>query len=211
MNKNIIIAILVIIIIAIGAAFVLGQTNGKTNTQINIINNETFQNGEQVKFELKDAQGNALSGKTVEVSINNQKFTITTDQSGKGYISVNGLSSGKYDVEVKYAGDDKYNGCEAKATITFDADSPADNPSAQTGSAVAGTSSSSNSNSDTSGWTYYEKWGVWVDQNGIVVRVGDGSGEQGGVGYTIDDYIKFRTGEKIPPGYENYTNTTSTT
>ena len=64
MNKNIIIAILVIIIIAIGATVVLGQSNGKTNTQINIINNETFQNGEQVQFELKDDKGAAFQVKT---------------------------------------------------------------------------------------------------------------------------------------------------
>ena len=54
MNKNILIAILIVIIIALGAAFALGQFNGKTNTQIDIKNNETFQNGEQVQFQLKD-------------------------------------------------------------------------------------------------------------------------------------------------------------
>ena len=56
MNKNIIIAIVVIVIIAVGAVVFFGQV-GKQDTQIKIINNETFQNGEQVKFELKDSNG----------------------------------------------------------------------------------------------------------------------------------------------------------
>ena len=99
MNKNIIIAILVVIIIAVGAAFVAGQY-GKINTQINFINNETFQNGEQVVFELKDAQGNALSGKIVNITYNkNETYSMTTDQNGKGYLTISGEAAGKYDIK----------------------------------------------------------------------------------------------------------------
>ena len=54
MNKNIIIAILVVVIVAAGAALIFGQQNGKTDTQINFLNNETFQNGEQVVFGLNE-------------------------------------------------------------------------------------------------------------------------------------------------------------
>ena len=192
MNKNIIIAILIVIIIAIGAFAVLGQSNGKTNTQINIINNETFQQGEHVDIELKDAQGNALSGKNVEINFNNQKYSVTTDQNGKCYLTVNDMSSGKYDVEVKFAGDDKYNGCDAKASITIDTGSTANNPAEATiGSATTAGSSSS----DTSGWTYYALYDCWVDSNGVVVRVGNGAGEQMGVGMPYSDYIKLMNGE----------------
>lgn len=42
-----------------------------------------------MQFELKDAQGNALSGKTVNITYNtNETYTITTDQNGKGYITI---------------------------------------------------------------------------------------------------------------------------
>lgn len=207
MNKNIIIAILVIIIIAIGAAFVLGQSNGKTNTQINIINNETFQTGEHVDIELKDAQGNALSGKNVEINFNNQKYSVTTDQNGKCYLTINGVSSGKYDLEVKFAGDDTYNGCDAKASITVDTGSTANNPAeATTGSAT--TAGGGNKNSDTSGWTYYAQWDAWVDSNGIVVRIGDGSGEQMGVGMPIDDFARLMHGQDVYHVYDQEDNTT---
>ena len=214
MNKNILIVIIVVIILAAIAAFAFVQ-NGKTNTQINIINNETFQNGEQVKFELKDDQGKPLSGKTVEVNLNNQKSTIKTDTNGKGYISVSGLASGKYDVEVKFAGDDKYNGCDAKTTITFDSTTPADNPSI-----VTGESATKPLNDDTSGWTYYPEYNAWVDQNGIVVRIGDGYGEQLGVGYPLEDVLmKAYRGERIDTNkypefkeiYDDDTNTTNKT
>lgn len=202
MNKNIIIAILIVVIIAIGAAFVLGGQTGKMNTQINIINNETFQNGEHVDIELKDAQGNALTGKQVDITFNNQKFSVTTDQYGKCYLTISGVASGKYDLEVKFAGDDKYNGCDSKASISVDVDSDADNVaeptigSATTASTTTDSSnSSSSSGSDTSGWTYYAEWDAWVDSNGIVRQIGNGAGEQMGVGMPVDDFSRLMHGQ----------------
>ncbi len=189
MNKNMIIAILAIIIIVICGAFVLGQLNFKTNTQITIINNETFQNGEQVHFELKDAKGNAISGKSVEININNQKYSVSTDQNGKGYLTLVGLSSGKYDMEVKFAGDDKYNGCNAKATITFDADSDADHPASQTNSVSTTSTGKANNGTDSpAGLTYIANLGVYVNSQGIIVAT---NGEDVGIGMTVDQYIEF--------------------
>jgi hypothetical protein len=220
MNKNIIIAILVVIIIAVGAAFVVGGQNGKTNTQLNIVNNETFQNGEQVQFQLKDDQGNAISGKTVNINFNNQKYSITTDQNGKGYLTITGIASGKYDLEVSFTGDDKYNGCDAKASITIDTSVAADNPAQQTSSeATVGTSetgsSSSSGDDDRRGGlfpqcTYNEEWGVWVDSNGIVVCIGDGNCEQMGVGLTLDMYIKMMNHEWVPPDLADDNDTNGT-
>lgn len=67
MNKNIIIAILVVIIIAVVgfAVFGSGMGNGKTNMQINFLSENTLQNGEQIQIELKDTQGNALANEIV--------------------------------------------------------------------------------------------------------------------------------------------------
>jgi hypothetical protein len=138
LNKNIIIAIIVVIIIAAAAAFVFGV--GKTQTQISIVNNETFQNGEQVEIVLKDAQGNAIAGQSIEITFKgNEKLTVTTDNNGKGYLLISSESAGKADVEAKYAGNDKYAGCTAKETITI-TDDIADNKATQTsGSSVTST------------------------------------------------------------------------
>ena len=73
MNKNIIIAILIVIIIAVGAAFALGQFNGKTGTQINFVNDDTIQNGEQVIIELKDSNGKPIAGEIVNITYNNNE------------------------------------------------------------------------------------------------------------------------------------------
>lgn len=201
MNKNIIIAILVVIIIAIGAAFVVGQSNGKTNTQLNIINNETFQEGEHVHIELKDDQGKALSGKNLEITFNNQKYTVTTDQDGRCYLTINGVASGKYDVEAKFAGDDKYNGCDAKASITIDTGSEANNiaePTVGSATTASSTGNSSSKNS-ASGWTYYAQWNCWVDENGIVVRIGDGKNcEQSCIGLPYETAVLVWTGKLVP-------------
>ena len=93
MNKNIIIAILIIIIIAVVGAFVFSQQqhapDGKINTQINFLSQTTLKNGDQVQFELKDAQGAVIAGQTVTISYddgsgNVQNYTVNTDQNGKG-------------------------------------------------------------------------------------------------------------------------------
>ncbi len=216
MNKNIIIAILVVIIIAIGATLVLGQ--GKENTQINIINNETFQNGEQVQFELKDSKGNAISGQNVSIIFNkNETYSVNTDSNGKGYLLISGEDNGKYEIEVKYDGNNKYNGCSAKVTINITSDVP-DRPATQTSTSVVSTnqynkdpvsnsssrsdSSSSSSSSSSSGQeskkssdnpfpgeagTYFvSQYELWVRSSDQVVI---DSPNGNGVGLTLTDWI----------------------
>lgn len=192
MNKNTIIVILVVIIIAIGAFFVVGQSNGKMNTQIKIINNETFQNGEQLQFELKDAQGKALSGQKVNISFNNQKFSITTDQNGKGHINITGVSAGKYDVEVTYAGNDKYNGCTAKESITI-TDDVADNP-VTTSNGSNSNNNSNNSSDQYPGCHYDGQYEFWVrDSDNMIV-----SGPYAGMNFD-DWYVKYGPGSPDVP------------
>ena len=181
MNKNIIIAILVVIIIAAGAVLAFGQF-GKTDTQINIINNQTFQNGEQVTFELKDSQGNALSGQALNITYNGNSYSVTTDQNGKGYLTISGENAGKYEIEVKYAGNDKYNGCSAKDTITI-TDDNADDIGTATGDAVANTNPST---PDDDGTYYIGQYELTVRRSdNVVVDQGNGIG----IGLTVDEWF----------------------
>lgn len=199
MNKNLIIAILVVIIIAVGAAMIFGQ-NGKTDTQINFINNDTLQNGEQLQFQLNDTKGNALSGKTVNITFNGtEKYSITTDQKGKGYLTISGEDAGKYDVVTDFTGDDKYNGCTAKVTVTITND-VADNPATQlTGDSVTNTDQYNNNTppspqnpdnpyqNDTPPSSYfvpqYELWVSYAD-NTVIAAPNDL-----GIGLTLDQWI----------------------
>ena len=181
MNKNIIIAILVVIIIAGAAFFMFGQSNGKTDTQINFLGNKTLQNGEQIQFELKDAQGNVLAGQTVNITFNNEKYQVTTDENGKGYLTVDGEEAGSYEVTVDYGGNDKYNGCTGKITLTV-TDGEADNPASETNNEAT---ANTNGNGKTSGLHYDSKYGVYYDDNGKVHMDGQYDG------MNIDDYRRF--------------------
>ena len=199
MNKNLIIAILVVIIIAAGAALMFGQ-NGKAETQINFLSNDTLQNGEQVQFQLNDTKGNALSGQTVNITFNGtEKYSITTDQNGKGYFTISGEDAGSYDIVTDYAGDDKYNGCTAKVTITI-TDDVADNPATQvTGDSVTSTDQYNNNTppspqdsnntyqNDTPPSSYFvPQYELWVSYDGNIVIVAP---NDVGVGLTLDEWI----------------------
>lgn len=180
MNRNVIIAILVVIIIAAGAAFIFSQ-NAKTNTQLTIVNNETFQNGEELQVVLKDAQGNAISGQTVNITFDNEKYSVVTDQNGKGYLLFGGETAGQYDVNATYSGNDKYEGCSAKVTVTITDDQP-DNLATKTSGDNVASSSGGNSPSN-SGLNYDSQYGVYYDGNGKIHAPG-----QQYDGMNINDY-----------------------
>lgn len=198
MNKNIIIAILVVIIIAAGAAFMFGHSNGKMATQINFLNNDTLQNGETVIFDLKDASGNPIAGETVNITFNsNEKYSVVTDNNGKGYLLISGEDDGKYDVLADYGGNDKYDASNAKVTITITDDAP-DNPVTQVSNGSIANTNDNNggndnggngNNTDPTGNRYFiPQYELWVE-DGIVV---DGPV---GVGMTLDDWIATYTPE----------------
>ncbi len=114
MDRKIIIALIIIVLIAL--AGLLAFSSGiKTDTQIDFLTGSTLKNGDQVQFELKDAQGNALANQEVKITFTGkdekQNFTITTDENGRGALILKDENSGNYTVSVSYDGDDKHNGC----------------------------------------------------------------------------------------------------
>lgn len=228
MNKNIIIAILIVIIIAVVAMFAFSQPqattqDGKINTQINFLSQNTLKNGDQVQFELKEVQGAAIAGQTVVISYDDgsgsiQKYTISTDQNGKGFLTISGEDAGDYDVTVDFAGNDKYNGCSAKTKITVEEgtstaeETISENATANTvmyNNATSSSSSSSSSDSTngsssddtpTSGYgdkafsnLYYdEELGVYYDDFGTI-HGGDMDGNE--IGLLRDLYEHPNTDE----------------
>ena len=127
MNRNIIIAIIIVIIIAIVGAFALthqGSGNGeKIDTKINYLNeNATFQNGDQLQFELKDANGTPIAGEHMNITFSNgnDTNTVVTDSNGKYSLTLENVTAGDNVVIVKYAGNDKYNDYELQKTITVE-------------------------------------------------------------------------------------------
>lgn len=189
MNKNVIIAILVVIIIAAGVAIMFGQSNGKTDTQIQFLTNDTVQNGEQVSFQLKDASDNPIAGQTVNLTYNTtEKYSVVTDENGTGHLFISGENDGKYELEASYSGNDKYNPCTAKTTITITSDAPDNAATQASGDSVANTdANNNNSNNNSTGNRYFiPQYELWVE-DGIVV---DGPI---GIGMSLDDWIATYT------------------
>ena len=200
MNKNIIIAILVVIIIAAGAVLAFGQF-GKTDTKINILSENTLQNGEQVQFELKDSQGNAIAGQNVSITYNgNEKYSIITDSDGKGYLLISGEDGGKYDILIEYKGNDKYNGCTADETITITEDIPDNVESLSRGDAITTTDKYNNRNDTNPNNTDPNNTDPQIadtyfigGQLNLLVRGSDNvvisSGNGLGIGLTVDEWM----------------------
>lgn len=178
MNKNVIIAILIIIIVAVVGLSIFGSGfgNGKTNTQINFLNEATLQNGDQIQIELKDAQGNALANEIVNFSYQangvEEKYSVITNAEGKAYLALSNEEAGDHQVTVSYGGNDKYNPCSATQTIkiTEGESTSAATDTNSTASTIAYDNSSSSSGSG-SGQYYYDKnTGNTYDSNGVIVN-----------------------------------------
>lgn len=156
-------------------------TDGKLNTQINVLSESTLHNGEQVQFELKDEKGAALSGQNVLIAYddgsgNVQNYNIVTDQNGKGYLTINGEDAGTYQITINYNGTDKYNGCNSKFSITVEettdnVEQPEETESNSTANTVMYNEETSNSGQEyTSSQSYYDAdLNVYYDSNGMVI------------------------------------------
>ena len=67
---------------------------------------------------LKDELGNALNNKTVQISIDNEKYTVTTDENGAAKLQINIAKAGTYTCTVAFLADDTYNGAFDIAKVT---------------------------------------------------------------------------------------------
>lgn len=183
MNKNVIFAIAVIIIIAIVGFHLFSQPeanthDGKLNTQIRFLSPPELKNGDQVQFVLKDATGAPLAGKNVTISYdygsgNVQKYSINTDQNGKGYLTISGEEAGNYDIRVDFHGTTKYNRCNAKQTITIE-DGTSDAEETVSENSTANTvmynnNTGTNGSSESSNTYYDAELNVHYNENGEVI------------------------------------------
>ena len=124
MNRKLIIAIIIVLIIAIVGVFALTQSTVKADTQINFLSQNTLKNGDQVQFVLTDAQGNPIANAEVTIAYESdgeiQNYTITTDGEGKGGLLLSDQPTGEHKISVSYNGNDQYNGCSAEMAFTIE-------------------------------------------------------------------------------------------
>ena len=67
---------------------------------------------------LKDNLGNVLNNKTVQISINNEIYNVTTDENGTAKLQINIANAGIYTCTVALLADDVYNGAFDIAKVT---------------------------------------------------------------------------------------------
>ena len=174
MNKKILIAILIVVIIGAGAYGIHHFAGGKINTQINFLSENALENGEQVEFELKDDSGKAISGQNVNLTFGDEKYSLVTDEDGKGYLVISEERAGKYEITVDYGGDDKHNGCSAKTTVTItDDSSSADDSTTVSSTNTSGNNSSTVSSDKGNSKLHYDaQYGLYYDDEGKVRNSG---------------------------------------
>ena len=182
MNRNLIIAIIVIIVIAAVGAFALTQANSgaKIDTKINFTNETSYKNGDKVVFELTEANGKAIAGEHVNITFQkdgaNQTFTVVTDSNGRGYLLIENEPAGNSVVIVKYNGSDKYNSYVAQKTIIIaegeSNSTSTDSISTDTNSSAStqqyNSNESSQSSSSSSNLHYDSEYNFYYDDDGII-------------------------------------------
>ena len=123
-NQIIIIALIVVIVaLLVGMAAMLMPNMAKKDTQLKFKGNSTIDKGDSIKIQLTDADGNALAGQTVNVTVTNKDnasdhHSVETNDKGIGTLKLD-KDNGKYTVTVIYDGNDKYNSCNATKKITI--------------------------------------------------------------------------------------------
>lgn len=179
MNKNILIVILIIIVLAVLGTIVFSQANSSVDTEINFINSNNLNNGDNVTFELKDVQGNVLANKTVNIKFikdgQTQSFTVTTDSNGRGYLTLSDEGNGACEVIVNFGGDDKYKASTATQTITIGDASDQGSQNSTSSTSTSNTQTTSNSSSS-SNLNYDSELNVYYDNNGVI-KGGQNDGE----------------------------------
>ena len=102
-----IIAVIVILVVAIGAfAYISLNTQ---DTKIEITCADSIKNGDYITVQLKDFYRNAIPDQNIDLKILDDsgwayKYNITTDELGRGYIQVAGFDNGNYTVHADFNG-----------------------------------------------------------------------------------------------------------
>ena len=129
-NKIIYLLAVVFIVLLIACFAVFTTGFAKKDSAINVTSENTLNDGDYFSILLSDADGNPLANQVVNITIidadgseNHQQ--VTTDESGKGMLQLNGLTPNEYTFSITYGGNGDYKGCNATAKVTIAAAQPA--------------------------------------------------------------------------------------
>lgn len=168
-QKIIILALIVIVAILLVAVFSMIPSSTKQDSEITFKNNSTLAKGDSLNITLTDANGTALVNQTVNITIadsdNTENYhSAVTNENGTAVLKLDN-GAGNYTVTVSYAGDEKYNQCNATEKITIE-----EVVETQTSSSFDSSSSSSNYDSG----AFYSKQSESMVYTGEVRDAPDG-------------------------------------
>lgn len=201
MNRNLILAIVIIVIAIIGVSVAMTSMpseNSQKDCQLTITSDSSLYEGGNLTVKLSDMNGNGISNQTVNITITAQDGTadnnaVVTDSSGIGVLELDN-AAGNYTIKCSYAGNENYKASSASQNLEIK--QKAANATSQQ-STQDNSSSSSSSSSSSNGITYDEKLNVYYDSNGIIV---DPDGEhpmEAGKSYSdlVERQERFAKGE----------------
>lgn len=183
-NKNIIILVLIVIIIAllVGIFATMPHAN-KQDTKLTFKSNSTITEGDSIKIQLTDANGTGIANQTVNVTITDKDkssdyHSVETNDSGIGTLNIN-KNAGNYTITISYAGNDHYAGCNATKEITIDKKVVEAEPTS------SGSSGSDSSSSRDNNAIYYDsKYNIYYNGEGIIVNPDGRHGQSEGSRYS---------------------------
>ncbi len=106
-SKNIVIAVVIILIIVVGA-FLYIQSNSH-NTKVDVISNSTLKNGDMVQIVLHDDYRNVYSGESIHIKILDDSgwadnYDVVTDDQGEASVVLSTFDNGNYTIHTMYNG-----------------------------------------------------------------------------------------------------------
>ena len=156
----------------------------KVNTEIKMLSEKTLKNGDDIEFQLKDAQGKEIAAQKVNISFEAngkyENYSVITDEHGNGYLVLYNEDLGDHKVIINYTGNDKYNPCKLEETIkivegTSDNDKTNANSTASTikydntTKNAKNATNATNTTNDTDELYYDAEYNFYYNQYGIVV------------------------------------------
>ena len=184
-KNKIIIGALIVVILALLIGILVSMPNStKIDSKLEIIGNDTLNEGDNLQIKLTDTNGTALVNQTVKITFTDKDnsasdYSVVTNDEGVGELKLD-KNAGEYDVTVIYAGNDGYNSCNATKKITI---------KEKVVEAKVTSSSSSSSNGGNS-ISYDSNLNVYYDSNGIIVDP-DGKHPQN-VGKSYQEVLNFK-------------------
>lgn len=126
-KKELAITGIVIFIALVAASIIFTPTISAQYSSIDILNKGDLGENSTIYVKLTDGDKTSLSGKTIHIKLTDDKNNVVyedsveTQATGVAIVKLNNISAGKYNLDVKFDGDENYTGCSISQKVTVKA------------------------------------------------------------------------------------------